>query len=179
MCAATKGVYCWDLVVSSPLLRCAAFAAVFAKTHELPLILEEGLAEIDFGEWEGRSAQQLMQESPAALTDFWRDPLNHPPPGGESLDRFRRRVVTAWRRQCKSHPGKRLLFVVHGGVIRVLLSHLQSRPLDKMLEIEVKHAALFGLLLEEEVLKTLFTTSAEMRGWLGTDESGGWSSRDR
>jgi hypothetical protein len=48
-----------------------------------------------------------------------------------------------------------------------------------MLEIEVKHAALFGLLLEEEVLKTLFTTSAEMRGWLGTDESGGWSSRDR
>jgi alpha-ribazole phosphatase len=179
MSAAMHGLSCWDLVVSSPLRRCAAFATVFARVHELPLVLERGLAEIDFGEWEGRSAQQLMRESPAALTDFWRDPLNHPPPGGESLDRFRQRVVAAWGRQRQRHPGKRLLFVVHGGVIRVLLSHLQSSPLDRMLEIEVKHADLFGLQLEEGELKTLYTSCAQLKGWLGAGESGGRSVRGR
>jgi alpha-ribazole phosphatase len=170
MRAATDGLRCWDLVVASPLRRCAAFAEAVAREQGLPLALEADLAEIDFGDWEGRSAVELMAECPAALADFWRDPANHPPPGGESLSCFQRRVVTAWESLCRRHAGKRLLLVTHGGVIRMLLCHLQDWPLDRLLRIEVGQAALFGLQLEEGRIKRLFTSRSAIRGWLEREE---------
>lgn len=166
MRAATDGLCCWDLVIASPLRRCAAFAEAVAREQGLPLALEANLAEIDFGDWEGRSAAELMAECPAALGDFWRDPVNHPPPGGERLSHFQRRVVAAWESLCQRHAGKRLLLVTHGGVIRMLLCHLQDWPLDRLLQIEVGQAALFGLQLEEGRLKRLFTSRSAIRGWM-------------
>jgi alpha-ribazole phosphatase len=163
---ATAELNQWNRIVSSPLQRCAAFAGEFALSLGIPLTLEAGLAEIDFGAWEGRSAAELMETSPSALADFWRDPLNHPPPGGETLVRFRERVVDAWEALCRNHKGERLLLVTHGGVIRMLLSHLQGGGLDRLLEIEVKHAALFGLQMVEGSLKRLFTSRAAMLEWL-------------
>lgn len=166
MRAATAESGQWDRIVSSPLQRCAAFAGEFAHIREIPLILEERLAEIDFGAWEGCSAAQLMAHSPTALADFWRDPLNHPPPGGESLTRFRQRVVAAWEGLCRNHAGERLLLITHGGVMRMLLCHLQGWPLERFLEIEIKHAALFGLLVARGALKRLFTSSPGMGAWM-------------
>jgi alpha-ribazole phosphatase len=163
---ATAELSQWDRIVSSPLQRCAAFAGELSSSRGIPLTLEAGLAEIDFGAWEGRSAAELMETAPQALADFWRDPLNHPPPGGESLVRFRERVVEAWETLYRNHKGERLLLVTHGGVIRMLLSHLQGWPLDRLLEIEVKHAALFGLQVVEGTLKRLFTSPAAIAEWL-------------
>lgn len=176
MRAATVEFCQWDRIVSSPLQRCAAFAREFAHIRDIPVFLEERLAEVDFGEWERCSAAQLMAHSPTALADFWRDPLNHPPPGGESLSRFRERVVAAWEALCRNHAGERLLLVTHGGVMRMLLSHLQGWPIERFLEIEVKHAALFGLLTARGVLKTLFTSPSEMRAWLEENPGDTWRS---
>jgi broad specificity phosphatase PhoE len=163
---AMVGLNHWDRIISSPLQRCADFATEFAHYHSIPLSLEPDLAEIDFGEWEGRSAAELMQVSPEALTDYWRDPRNHTPPGGESLLEFRHRVVEAWEALRRSHDGQRLLLVSHGGVIRVLLCHLQGWSLDRILEIEVKHAALFGFQVTQQSTKRLFTSRVSMEAWL-------------
>jgi broad specificity phosphatase PhoE len=166
MWTAMEGLSQWNRIVSSPLRRCAAFAGEFARSHAVPLTLEADLAEIDFGEWEGRSAAELMRISPAALSDFWRDPQNHTPPGGEPLIEFHQRVVEAWQSLCQNHDGEHLLLVTHGGVIRMLLCHLQGWPLKRILEIEVKHAALFGLQVTQGALKRCFTTRAAMLQWL-------------
>jgi broad specificity phosphatase PhoE len=166
MWEAMVGLNHWDRIVSSPLQRCADFATEFAHYHSIPLSLEPGLAEIDFGEWEGRSATELMRSSHTALTDYWRDPCNHTPPGGESLSQFRQRVVESWETLRRSHDGQRLLLVTHGGVIRMLLCHLQGWSLDRILEIEVKHAALFGFQVSERSIKRLFTSRVSMETWL-------------
>lgn len=165
MWEAMTGLNRWDRIVSSPLQRCADFATEFAYYHGIPLSLEPGLVEIDFGEWEGRSAAELMHSSHAALTDYWRDPRNHTPPGGESLVEFRHRVVGAWEALRQGNEGQRLLLVTHGGVIRMLLCHLQGWPLKRILEIEVKHAALFGFQVTQQSIKRLFTSRVSMETW--------------
>ena len=43
----------WDVIVSSPLRRCAEFATEVADKHELSTEIMQGLAEIEFGAWEG------------------------------------------------------------------------------------------------------------------------------
>src|SRR5690606_33998812 len=61
MRAATAGKGPWDLLVSSPLARCAAFAAELGAQRQLPVVLEADLRELHFGDWEGRSAAELME----------------------------------------------------------------------------------------------------------------------
>lgn len=143
----------WQVIVSSPLRRCAEFAEALAEERLLPLHIETRLAELDFGAWEGKTAEALMrhEEDAAALRRFWNDPWQHPPPEGESLDAFAQRIHAAWQELTRAYAGTPTLIVTHGGVIRLLLC--QSRRLErrKLLEIDVPHASLHRILLQETI----------------------------
>lgn len=139
----------WDRVISSPLERCADFARAFTRQYSLPLSFDERIKEMYFGTWEGRTAAQLMAEDPTALERFWADPEAHPPPSGELLSQFQARVLTAWDSLVHRYSGQKLLLVTHGGVIRILLCHVQQRPLSELLQIEVKHGALCSVCVSE------------------------------
>lgn len=148
MRVATEGyAYDWQVVVTSPLARCAAFAQAFAAAHGLPLERDARLAELDFGAWEGVAIAALMQDaaSAAALGRFWRDPWRHPPPGGEPLEQFEARVREAWRELAARHRGRRMLLVTHGGVIRLLLCAARGLPRSALLDLPVPHASLHRL----------------------------------
>jgi alpha-ribazole phosphatase len=124
-------------------MRCADFARVLAQRRSLPLHIDERLREIDFGTWESRSAAELMETEPNALARFWQDPWNNRPPSGEPLPQMRSRVLAAWHEIIAKQ--RSVLLISHGGPIRVILCHLQGHPLDRLLEIDVPHAALHRL----------------------------------
>jgi alpha-ribazole phosphatase len=85
----------WDVVVSSPLQRCALFADELGARLGLPVQREADVQELHFGDWEGRSAAQIMQTEADALGQFWADPYAFTPPAGEPVLAFAERV---WRR---------------------------------------------------------------------------------
>ncbi len=145
MQAATDGTRFWDRVISSPLRRCSLFAAHFVRQHDLPLTVDQRLQELDFGVWEGRTAEHIMAEDPLALTRFWEDPDRFTPPEGEALAQFKVRVLDALYDIAHSCPEQKILWVTHGGVVRVLLDFGKVQQDKKLLEIEVKHGALFLL----------------------------------
>lgn len=131
----------WDRVVCSPLQRCRLPAEGFARAAALPVQCDPRLQELHFGDWEGQTAEQLMQTDAEALGRFWQDPFGCPPPNGEDLGSFRDRVLAGWE-QSVIAPGDRVLVVTHGGVIRLLRAHLEGWPLEKLLSIEVPLASL-------------------------------------
>ncbi len=133
---------CWDHIISSPLIRCADFACSLATKHSILVEHDERIKEMHFGAWEGRTAVQIMDADPDALSDFWNDPLQNTPPQAERLLDFQARVLSAWHDIMVQHRGQHILLVTHGGVIRVILCHLQQRPLQRLLELEVGHASL-------------------------------------
>ncbi len=71
----------WDVIVTSTLSRCRDFAEALGERHGIPVETDARLMEIGFGEWEGRTAAELLAEDPQRLQRFWSDPLNHTPPG--------------------------------------------------------------------------------------------------
>lgn len=142
MHAAVQGESPWQVVVSSPLLRCAEFAAELAASLDLPLDIEERFKEIGFGEWEGRTSEELMQSAPDCLDLFWRDPARYTPPGGEALAAFAARVTASWRDTLARHAGKKILLVAHGGVNRVILCHVLHIPLQNMFRLQVPFAGM-------------------------------------
>lgn len=133
----------WDVIVTSPLVRCADFAQVWGWQQSLAVIYEPRLQEMHFGVWEGKTAAEIMIEDENALSNFWTDPEQYSPPQGESLVCFSQRVLAAWHDVLQRYQDQRVLVVTHGGVIRLLAALTRQWPAKRLLEVEVKHASLW------------------------------------
>lgn len=109
-------------VVSSPLIRCSAFAEVLCEQRQLPLFLESRLQECNFGEWDGLTYQHLYKKYPTEISRFWTSPNEYMPPGGETLDVFCQRVESAIAELEQQFTGDSIAILTHGGVIRTLVA---------------------------------------------------------
>lgn len=142
----------WDRLISSPLQRCARFAAELGDKLNLPVHLDKDLQELHFGAWEGQSAAALMETDAEALGLFWADPYGFTPPQGEPVSDFSVRVLAAVARLHQAYAGERVLLISHGGVMRLLLAQARGLPREQLLNVEVGHGALFGLTVEADGL---------------------------
>jgi len=81
--------------------------------------LDERLAEISFGEWEGYTLAQLRTRDPQRLAVREHDKYHFVPPGGESYEHVEKRMA-AWHVSLTRDT----VAVAHGGTMRGLLVHL-------------------------------------------------------
>ena len=112
-----------EAVYSSPLSRCRQTAEFLYPDHLLTVV--EDLQEMDFGEFEGKSMEELSDRE-----DFGRwlaDSMHSAPPGGENGMQFAERLLHAVT-QIFAHMMQEGLtnvaVVTHGGVIATLMSTL-------------------------------------------------------
>ncbi|HFE39189.1 MAG TPA: histidine phosphatase family protein [Gammaproteobacteria bacterium] len=132
----------WKCIVSSPMLRCKAFAESLSEKLNIPYFIEQDLEEVGFGDWEGKTVEQVKQENQAEYFAFFLDPVNHRPKNAEDLDVFSDRVVTAYKKILEEFEGKHCLIVSHAGVIRAVLAHLLDAPVSSMYRIKVNNAGI-------------------------------------
>ena len=142
MRATTAALGGWQVVVSSPLTRCAAFAQWLAETHDLPLLIDEDLREVGLGDWEGRTRAELQAERADEYHACYADPVHNRPAGAEPLEAFGTRVATAFQRIAARHAGQRVLVVAHAGVIRATLGHVLAAPPANWYRAAVDNAAI-------------------------------------
>jgi broad specificity phosphatase PhoE len=117
----------FDRVVASPLRRSWQGAAIAAGGA--PVELEPDLREVDFGRWEGLTAEEIRASDPVLYED-WRARAPHFEfPGGERRAAFQARVERALERLRASGATSALL-VIHKGPIRVIAEHLLGRALE-------------------------------------------------
>jgi len=148
MRAATAEVQPWTALVSSPLSRCKAFADWMSESLALPVQLDARLAEVRFGVWEGRTAEQLKQQDPDCIFNFKRDPVANRPEGAEPLADFHARVAAAYDDILQRHAGQHVLVVAHAGVIRMAICHALGLPYQQAYRINVGSAGLARFKIE-------------------------------
>ena len=102
----------WDVIVASPLSRAMETARIIAARVGLPEPTPlPSIVERNYGEAEGMTGPELESIFPG----------DTPVPGRESREAVKNRVVAAVHELAKQHPGKNVVAVAHGGVIRALL----------------------------------------------------------
>jgi alpha-ribazole phosphatase len=148
MRAAVGGRNEWDFVVTSPMQRCVAFAREWAARHDRAMQIDHDIRELDFGDWEGRTAAELMVDQATALGCFWQDPYSYTPPNGEPVAAFEKRVVATIARLTRAHAGKRILLVTHGGVIRLLIARAKGMQRRDLLQVQAGYAQWHGVISE-------------------------------
>jgi len=113
-----------DGVYSSPLERARLTAEPSARALGVDLVEHHDLREVDFGEGEGLTRDEMASRFPDALNAFLRAPAENPLPGGErGLDAIARArpVVDAI---VKDHRDGSALLVLHSTLVRLLLCDL-------------------------------------------------------
>lgn len=139
----------WQVIHTSPLLRCREFAGELAGNMHLPVHSDERWMEIGFGEWEGRTADEIRARDPEALQRFWLDPEKYRPPGAETMPDFCKRIRSAWDDLLTEHAGRHSLIVCHAGVIRMSLLLLLEYPLRHIFRVQVSNAGITRIELEK------------------------------
>ena len=115
-------------VISSPLQRAQETAVPIAAQLGLPVTINAGFNEIDFGEWTGR-AFSALEGDPA--WDAWnRFRSVAACPGGESMLAAGVRALGAMGALRAAYPDGELVVVSHQDVLKALLAHLLGIPLD-------------------------------------------------
>jgi alpha-ribazole phosphatase/probable phosphoglycerate mutase len=132
----------WDMIVSSSLSRCLAFAEELSEESKLPLEVDDRLKEIGFGEWQGKTREEITQYDPGVLQRFYRDPTTYRPDGAEGLAEFKHRIVDAVNDILNRHSGKHILVVCHAGTIRMVIGHILDVPLSNLFRIKVANAGI-------------------------------------
>ncbi len=78
-----------------------------------------------------------MARDPAWVTRWKSNPIVTAPPGGETVAQLHQRVTRALERWRGRYPQNTMLWVVHGGLIEVLLCHLLH--VDLLRRYEFRH----------------------------------------
>lgn len=141
MLAAEKKLAPRDVVISSPLKRCAVFSEHLQSHSESVFVVESGLREVSFGDWDGMSFSDVEKNYGEQYKQYWKDPIENAPPNAEPLLEFSQRVANTIERLAVCHAGQRLLLVTHGGVIRAALSYALACDLNSLMRYEVPYAS--------------------------------------
>jgi probable phosphoglycerate mutase len=113
----------FDAAYASTLSRSAEAAAIIAGAAT-PVTRVAGFDEIDFGEWEGLTAEEIRARDPERYARWVGRRTDFVYPGGESVSAFRARVVRALHEVLAQAPPANLLFAVHKGIIYSVLTEL-------------------------------------------------------
>lgn len=114
----------WRGVYASPLRRAVATASPSTARAGLPLEQMSGLAEIDYGAWDGLETDEVSRDFHDEYERWIADPAWNPPTGGETAVALAQRVTHAIEQIRAAHPTGNVLVVSHKATIRVALCAL-------------------------------------------------------
>lgn len=131
-----------DAIYCSSLLRAKQTAEALSKRCNLPCKPMDLLQETSFGEWEGKSFDELWKKYPKEMGIFMTTPGDWTPPGGisflESQERCKQALKLILEEQ--GHD-KNIAIVAHGGIIRVMLCTLLQCPLNSLWKLSIHNVS--------------------------------------
>ncbi|TXI42967.1 MAG: MSMEG_4193 family putative phosphomutase [Mycobacterium sp.] len=132
-------------LIRSPLLRCRLTLEPLADALGLQPLVDERLAEVDYGQWTGRKLGELVKEP--LWTVVQQQPSAAVFPGGEGLAQVQARAVAAVRehdRRLAAEFGGDTLWVActHGDVIKAVVADALGAHLDSFQRITADPASM-------------------------------------
>lgn len=154
---------------SSQLERAIETAWRLAKIHQLPIHIDNDLADTDTGEYTGRVIKELSEQE--ASKAIWKQIVEKPSlgqlPGGESLLGMQQRVVAALQRIIERYPDPKptpaegatpdaksappapaiIAVVMHADPIKAALAHFLGMPFDYFQRVGVSPASVSTIVI--------------------------------
>ena len=113
---------------ASPLKRAIQTAEAISKRVGISAIPENGLIEMDVGEFEGLTGRQLRARFPEVMRDWDENAFETVMPGGESLATVRDRAWKTVLRLADRHGNDTVVAATHNFTIQMILCTVLGMP---------------------------------------------------
>ena len=110
-----------DAIYTSSLRRSIETAEPTARFFHIKIIPVEGLIDINYGDWEGLSFNEVKKRYKDQYKKWEKSPDLVRFPNGETLNEAKERSFSAFKDIVKENPGKSVLIIPHRVINKVLL----------------------------------------------------------
>ncbi|HEX7716298.1 MAG TPA: bifunctional RNase H/acid phosphatase [Marmoricola sp.] len=129
-----------DALVASPVRRTHQSAEILGELLGHEVEFEDGIAEMEFGTWDGLTFADVQERFPDELS-AWLGDLEYPPGGGESFRAVAERVLAGRDRIVAAYAGRTVLVVSHVTPIKTLVADALGAPLEALFRMELSPAS--------------------------------------
>lgn len=120
----------FDCAFSSPLIRALETARIIIGNRKMPLIEDDRIQEISFGDYEGLCCGREGYNIPDKHFQYFFDAPDkyHVPPNGESFEEVIARTGNFWRELTgkPEYRDKTILIATHGCALKALLANIRQ-----------------------------------------------------
>jgi len=121
----------FDAFYTSPLVRAFETARLIAEVVGLEPVPDRRLVELDYGQWEGRTMADVMENDAQAFRAWDAKPAQLAPPGGEAGLAAQQRIVSFLDFLAAKHQQGRVLVTFHKTVCRLAICHVLGMAPDE------------------------------------------------
>ncbi|WP_088890624.1 histidine phosphatase family protein [Leptolyngbya ohadii] len=121
----------WKALYVSPMKRTIATARPLSEAIGLEMQLRDGLKEIRYGKWEGRTLEEVQAEFHDEYVNWLTEPAWNPPTGGETAVQIASRASLVITEIEETYPDGNVLIVSHKATIRIMLCSLLGIDLGR------------------------------------------------
>jgi len=129
-------------IYASPRTRCTYLANLIASNRRCGVEVVEDLRELDFGDFEGRTYDEIAQLYPETYARWMEHPTETAFPKGETFQAMRARVLNTRDQLVSRHSGQSFVCVTHGGVIRILIAEAFGIPPAGIFSVPQRYGAI-------------------------------------
>ncbi|HJT68364.1 MAG TPA: histidine phosphatase family protein [Pyrinomonadaceae bacterium] len=146
-----------DALYSSPLERARETADALARVAQLEIQQNDAFNEIDFGEWSGKSFEELARDERWQRFNSQRSMATIP--GGESFIDSQTRAVNELEKLRQQHGEAHVAIVSHADVIKAVVGYVVGAPIDLQRRIEISPCSVSIVASDEHETKLLAVNS--------------------
>ena len=143
----------FDAVYSSPLERAWETAEAIASCTELRVKESVALNEINYGEWSGKSFEELSRDERWRHFNSRRSTASIP--GGESFLQVQSRMVSEIDRLSQEYDEGRVAVVSHADVIRAAVAYFTATPIDLIERLEISPCSVSVVAMDHQDVTVL------------------------
>lgn len=121
----------WEAIYVSPMKRTIATAKPLCDAVGIEMQLRDGLKEIQYGEWEGKTLEEIKQQYREDYVSWMTEPAWNAPTGGETAVEVSSRASLVIAEITEKHQSGNVLVVAHKATIRIILCSLLGIDLGR------------------------------------------------
>lgn len=128
-------------IYTSPSMRASNTAKILSGDKEFPIIQDENLREINFGEWEGKTKSEIKERFENEFSSLWESPnsYDHKPHNGESLSNVRKRVEEVLKNIIETNKDGNVLIVTHAVIVATMIAYFKNSSTENLWDIPFVH----------------------------------------